>query len=119
MTRLEKGMEMEGGSQREARAAQNELVFRAVNEQIVKMTDRFRAQPSDIDIVCECADTACAGTIRIDAAEFGEIKHAEGTFLVLPGHEDESIEEVVTRHENYVVVWKEIVSSDSAPPAVR
>jgi hypothetical protein len=112
-------MEMEGGSQREARAAQNELVFRAVNEQIVKMTGRFRAQLSDIDIVCECADAACVGPIRIDAAAFGEIKEAEGTFLVLPGHEDESVEEVVTRREDYVVVWKEIVSSDTVPPAVR
>ena len=50
-------------SEREARAAENELVFRAVNEQIVKMTDRFREQLSDIDIVCECANTACVGTI--------------------------------------------------------
>jgi hypothetical protein len=106
-------------SQREARAAQNELVFRAVNEQIVKMTDRFSAQLSDIDIVCECATTTCVGTIRIDTGEFAEIERAEGTFLVLPGHEDESVEEVVTRRDAYVVVWKEIVSSDDAPPAVR
>jgi len=110
---------MPGESQREARAAQNELVFRAVNEQIVKMTDRFRAQLSDIDIVCECATTTCVGTIRIATSEFAEIERAEGTFLVLPGHEDESVEEVVTRRDAYVVVWKEIVSSDDVPPVVR
>ena len=112
-------MEIPGESQREARAAQNELVFRAVNEQIAKMTDRFRAQLSDIDIVCECANTTCVGTIRIDSNEFAEIERAEGTFLVLPGHEDESVEEVVTRRDAYVVVWKEIVSSDDVPPVVR
>jgi len=110
---------MPGESEREIRAAQNELVFRAVNEQIAKMTDRFRAQLSDIDIVCECANTTCVGTIRIDSNEFAEIERAEGTFLVLPGHEDESVEEVVTRHEAYVVVWKDVVSADSHPPAVR
>jgi hypothetical protein len=105
-------MEMPEASQREARAAQNELVFRAVNEQIVKMTDRFRAQLSDIDIVCECADTSCVGAIRIGADEFAEIERAEATFLVLPGHEDESVEQVVERRDGYVVVWKPIVAHD-------
>lgn len=101
-------------TEREARAAQNELVFRAVNEQIVKMTDRFREQLSDIDIVCECADTACVGTIRIKADEFVTIERTEASFLVLPGHEDESIERVVDRRDDYVVVWKPAISSDGA-----
>jgi hypothetical protein len=100
------------GSEREARAAQNELVFRAVNEQIMKMTDRFRAELSDIDIVCECADTACVGTIRIDAGQFAEIERADGRFLVLPGHEDETVEQVLERHAKYVVVLKPIVAHD-------
>jgi len=103
---------MAAGSERQVRAAQNELVFRAVNEQIVKMTDRFRAQLSDIDIVCECAETACVGTIRIDTHEFASIERTEGTFLVLPGHENESVEQVVERREAYVVVWKAIVAVD-------
>ena len=97
---------------REARAAQNELVFRAVNEQIVKMTDRFREQLSDIDIVCECANTSCVGTIRINADDFAKIERAEGRFLVLPGHEDESVEKVVVRLADYVIVWKPGLSAD-------
>jgi hypothetical protein len=107
---------MPGESQREVRAAQNELVFRAVNERIAKMTDRFRAQLSDIDIVCECADTACVGAIRIDASKFAEIERAEGTFLVLPGHEDQSVEQVVEHRASYVVVWKPIVAVDGNGP---
>ena len=102
-------------SEREARAAQNELVFRAVNEQIVKMTDRFREQLSDIDIVCECANTACVGTIRVKADEFVQIERTEASFLVIPGHEDESIERVVDRRDGYVVVWKPVISSDGKP----
>jgi hypothetical protein len=109
---------MAAGSERQVRAANNELVFRAVNEQIVKMTDRFRAQLAEIDIVCECADTACVGAIRIDAGEFAEVERVDGTFLVLPGHEDESVEQIVERRERYVVVWKAIVGADGdgAPP---
>jgi hypothetical protein len=106
-------------SEREARAAQNELVFRAVNEQIVKMTDRFREQLSDIDIVCECANTNCVGTIRIHADEFAKIEHASGTFLVLPGHEDESVERVVERSQSYVTVWKPSILADGGPPSLR
>jgi hypothetical protein len=104
-------------SDREARAAQNELVFRAVNEQIVKMTDRFREQLAEIDIVCECANSTCVGTIRVHADEFAKIERADGTFLVLPGHEDESVERVVERVESYVVVWKPSVAPDGGPPA--
>jgi dephospho-CoA kinase len=105
-------------SEREARAAQNELVFRAVNEQIVKMTDRFREQLADIDIVCECANTNCVGTIRIHADEFTRIERAGGRFLVLPGHEDESVERVVERSESYVTVWKPSISVDGGVPSM-
>ena len=98
-------------SQREARAAQNELVFRSVNEQILKMSDRFRAALSDIDIVCECADTKCIGTIRINSEEFVKFERQEGMFLVLPGHEDESVEQVVCRKKDYVIVWKAVVAA--------
>lgn len=90
----------------EARAAQNELVFRSVNEQIVKMTERFRAQLSDIDIVCECSDGSCAGTIRLSVDAFAAVERVAGTFLVLPGHEQPEIEEVVARKEQYVLVRK-------------
>lgn len=103
---------MPGESQREVRAAQNELVFRSVNEQIAKMTDRFRSQLSDIDIICECADTGCVSAIRIGADDFAQIERAEATFLVLPGHEDDSVEQVVDRRESYVVVWKPVVAVD-------
>jgi 2-keto-3-deoxy-6-phosphogluconate aldolase len=101
---------MPQASDREARAAQNELVFRTVNEQIVEMTDRFREQLAEIDIVCECADTSCAGTIRISSDVFAKIERADGRFLVLPGHEDESVEHVVERDAKYFVVMKPTVA---------
>jgi hypothetical protein len=110
---------MPQASDREARAAQNELVFRTVNEQIVEMTDRFREQLAEIDIVCECADTSCVGTIRISGDVFAKIERADGRFLVLPGHEDESVEQVVERGANYFVVMKPIVAEagNSAVPS--
>lgn len=102
---------MEAKSEREARAARNELLFRAVNEQILQMTERFRGQLSDIDIVCECAVASCVGTIRITAEEFAEIHREPGTFFVLDGHEDTDVEDVVEHRNGYVVVRKPAVAA--------
>jgi hypothetical protein len=95
--------------ERVARAARNELLFRSVNEQILQMTERFRAQLSDIDIVCECAVASCVGTIRIPADSFTQIRREEGTFFVLPGHEDTDVEDVVDRRNEYFVVRKPVL----------
>jgi hypothetical protein len=91
---------------REKQAARNELLFRAVNEQILGMTARFRAQLSEIDIVCECVDQTCVGTIRVAAEDFEKIERSDGVFLVLPGHEDAQVEDVVDRNGRYSVVLK-------------
>ena len=103
---------VEASSERAARAARNEQLFRAVNEQILQMTERFRAQLSDIDIVCECAVASCVGTIRITAEEFTQMRRKEGTFFVLAGHEDTAVEEVVGRNNGYVIVRKPIIAGD-------
>jgi len=104
---------VEEHSERAARAARNELLFRSVNEQILQMTERFRAQLSDIDIVCECAVTSCVGTIRIKADTFTQIRREEGTFFVIPGHEDTDVEDVVDRRNGYVVVRKPVLVEES------
>jgi hypothetical protein len=92
--------------ERARRATRNELLFRAVNEQIIDRTEQFHAQLPDVDLVCECANASCTGTIRVATAEFSRIERAENTFLVLPGHEDEAIEDVVDRRDNFFVVRK-------------
>ena len=97
---------MEAGDVRGERAAQNELVFRAVNDQIVEISGRFESLLSDIDVVCECANASCVGRIRLPASTFADIRHAGVDFIVLPGHERTDIEDVVERYERYLVVRK-------------
>jgi hypothetical protein len=98
---------METETKREERAAQNELLFRTVNEQIAAMTDRFASLLSEIDVVCECADPACLGTIRLRTADYGVIRDSQSDFVVLPGHEREDVEGVVRRADRYLVVRKD------------
>jgi hypothetical protein len=92
--------------ERQRRAAQNQLLFRSVNEQIVGMTENFRADLSDIDLVCECWSSSCTGTIRCRLEEFEMIDRTGNMFIVLPGHEDLLVEDVVDASNSYVVVRK-------------
>ena len=98
-------------NEREYRALRNEQLFRAVNVQIVDMTERFRTQLSDVDLVCECADTSCTGTIRVDIEEFSRIDRRKDSFLVIAGHEDPDVEDVVGRSGGFLVVRKRVVEA--------
>jgi hypothetical protein len=98
---------MTGGQEaQERRAAHNQLLFREVNEQIANLTERFQAQVSDLDLVCECADPSCTGTIRLGLEEFGRIDRAQNAFLLLRGHEDDQVDDVVDQRDGYVIVRK-------------
>jgi hypothetical protein len=97
---------MTGGQEERERRARNQLLFRAVNEQIVNLTERFQAELSDLDLVCECADPSCTGTIRLGLEDFGRIDQVQEAFLVLRGHEDLQVEDVVDSRDGYVIVRK-------------
>jgi len=97
---------------REGRAARNELVFRAVNEQIVQLTERFRAQLREIDIICECADVSCTGAIRINLENYEAIDRVTNAFVVTPGHEDAYVEAVIAQTDGYLVVRKQGLAGD-------
>jgi hypothetical protein len=92
--------------ERERRAAQNQLLFRAVNEQIVEMTENFRSDLSDINLVCECWTPSCTGTIRCRIEDYERLDRKGNMFLVLQGHEDLLVEDVVDEVDGYLVVRK-------------
>jgi hypothetical protein len=89
--------------ERERKAAQNQLLFRAVNEQIVEMTEKFR---SDLNLVCECWDTTCTGKVRVRLEDYKRLDRTGNMLIVLRGHEDQHVEDVVDQVDGYVVVRK-------------
>lgn len=80
----------------------NEKLFRSVNEEIDDRSERA----GDVEYVCECADTSCAETIRLTHAEYSGVRSDPDQYVVLPGHVKPDVEDVVERHEGWVVVRK-------------
>lgn len=90
---------------REERLARNEFLFRAVNEEILKMEGgQARAEP--IDFMRECADQNCTRVISLSREEYELLRADPKHLAVLPGHDVPTIERVVETHGHYFVVQK-------------
>jgi hypothetical protein len=88
----------------EERAARNEALFRAVNEEIHDIDRRFGFRASAF--VCECADDKCVVRLSVPPDVYTAARESPTRFLVAPGHEDPSLESVVERHDGFFVVEK-------------
>jgi hypothetical protein len=97
---------------REVKAAKNQLMFRAVNQQIREVSERVLHQAAEIDFACECNDPTCVQSVAIDLDEFVRLDRSTNRFVVLPGHEDPTVEDVVDTHQRFVVVSKRGAGAD-------
>jgi hypothetical protein len=89
---------------RAKRLAENEILFRNVNERIKELQGTWG--DGEVDFMCECADEACTMVIRLEPAEYERIRSNRSHFVVLPGHERADIEDVAEEHFGYLVVEK-------------
>jgi hypothetical protein len=91
---------------RQMSAARNQSLFREVNERIEDLNEgRGTILPLG-EWVCECADEACVGRMKLTVPEYEAIRQDGNRFPVLPGHEQLDVERVVERNERYLVVEK-------------
>jgi hypothetical protein len=88
----------------DSRIAQNEVLYRDVNENIRKTSTDGRHE--DAHFVCECGDISCEERIALPMDAYTSIRESDLHFFVKPGHEIPRAEEVIARHPNYVVVKK-------------
>jgi len=86
------------------RIARTESLFRDVNERIAESTARFGAD--DAAFVCECDDAACTEPIHARLQDYEEVREDPAQFLLVNGHENEGVEELVERNVRYNVVRK-------------
>ena len=88
--------------ERQERAAQNQSLFREVNE---RMETLGRGR-SFVQFVCECADLACAEELSLTLEEYEHVRASPATFVVRPGHELPDVESTVETSTRFVVVRK-------------
>jgi hypothetical protein len=87
------------------RIAENQLVFRRLNE---AMNGAGRSSDDHV-FICECWDSRCRVTIRIELAEYRQVRENARYFLVAPGHESTPVAEssrVVRFEASYTVTEK-------------
>jgi hypothetical protein len=86
------------------RTARTEALFRNVNERVAEAAQRFDSDQAEF--VCECGDAQCTDRVEARLDEYEHVR-ADGTrFLLVPGHEDTSIERVVRSRTRFAVVEK-------------
>jgi len=88
------------------RIADNEALFRSVNERVEEINEAFATVTRCFDIVCECGDIQCAEQISVDVAAYEAVRSDSALFIVVPGHEIPDVEDAVEQRGTYTVVRK-------------
>ncbi len=91
---------------RQRRIAQNESRFREINERLVADLKRIPDDGEAAEFVCECGRADCARPVPMSLDEYEHVRQDPLLFAVVPGHQFEEAEDVVTMTERYAVVRK-------------
>jgi hypothetical protein len=92
--------------ERGERIGQNEAIFRNVNEQIEGINKALSDLTQTMDVICECGDINCADRLMVTVPAYERVRSDATLFVVLPGHEQLDVEEVVDVRDSYNVVRK-------------
>jgi hypothetical protein len=96
---------------RAARAAENENLFRRINERVEELSRSLET----LTIVCECSDVGCVERIPgVPIAEYEAVRSHAERFFVVEGHQRDDIESVLEERAGYLVVAKEGVGREVA-----
>lgn len=90
---------------RAARKARNMALFRHVNERISDLAlSRDDSPEQPLAFICECSRVGCTERVFVPLSVYAHARDDPTTFLVLPGHEDSDVEEVLVRLHEYEIV---------------
>jgi hypothetical protein len=95
-----------GEEYRGRRAAENQSIFREINERVEEINDGFGIVLPMHDWVCECDDVHCTERLTMTVAGYEAVRAHSRRFAVLPGHVVPEIEGVVATSRRFVVVEK-------------
>src|SRR5690349_24074386 len=80
--------------ERERRMAQNEALFREVNERVREVATTL-GDDGRYEYFCECANKDCTFHVPLTTSEYEAIRSDSQQFFVLPGHVTPEVEEIV------------------------
>jgi hypothetical protein len=88
------------------RAAENQALFREINERVRALNESFAGLLPMGDWVCECAQASCVERIEVAHDEYEALRNVPGRFAVAPNdrHVFPALDRVVGRYETYWVV---------------
>jgi hypothetical protein len=94
---------------REERLANNEVLFRDINERIAGVAEPQGTPDDDhvYEFLCECSNIACDVRLPLTLAAYEDVRKDPTRFIVAPGHELPEIEVVLSHAEGYQVVVKQ------------
>jgi hypothetical protein len=90
----------------------NERLFKVLNADLVSTVslalEKTGKQSADepMNFICECGDRSCANMFKIKIADYRQLSRNNEIFMVIPGHEDATMENIVSKHAHYYVVQK-------------
>jgi hypothetical protein len=90
---------------REKRMAENEALFREVNERVSTLSDRL-GPDAPYEYLCECANADCTYRITLSTTEYEAVRADPKQFVVLPMHYTPEVETLAAEHDAYWVVRK-------------
>lgn len=106
-------------SSAERHQIENEMLFRRMNEKVgddLGALDASYIEDEEIFMIrddavlinfkCECSDENCSGRIPLKLSGYQDIHVDRGTFIVLPNHQVDPIETVISSTATYSIVIK-------------
>jgi len=98
--------------ERETRAAENEDLFRRLNERLHVLatvaSSSVLAADTPERFLCECSQTSCSRVLELTPSEYRAVRETNRRFVVFPEatHTDPTLETVVERHQGFWIVEK-------------
>jgi len=90
---------------RQKRMAQNEVLFREVNERVNEIAQDLGSD-AQYDYLCECANPDCTFRLSLALGDYEAVREIATQFVVLPQHYTPEIETLVAERADHWIVSK-------------
>jgi hypothetical protein len=101
-----------GGMDNKGKREKNERLFKGLNADLVNTVNTVlektgkRLGDEPMKFICECANRNCTHMFEVKIEDYRQLSRDDKLFMVIPGHEDASMEEIVDKRTNFYVVIK-------------